>query len=134
MLLSHRSGDRETIRQSAKGDLGFATFAQAVSPQVYIFLIDLPRCFLPCQICDLLNETNDPYYESHLRIFIILSAVVRYANLSSEAHELFILGRFGEILGAPTNPAGEVADFHGHVSAHFAVDAPLQRIRHAWRK
>src|SRR5689334_21595485 len=83
---------------------------------------------------DLFHQSNDANDEADLGVVVIFAAVTDHTDVAGEVHQLFLAGNFGDVIGGPTDAAGEVANFDLHFAGKTAVDAPFQSVVHARRK
>ena len=94
----------------------------------------LMRPLSASELRDVFNQPNHANDQAHLSIFIIFTARVIHAHVTGQVHRFFCFVRFGGVIRAPTDPAGEVTNLYFHFAGELAIEAPLQCVGDARRE
>ena len=80
------------------------------------------------EVEDFFDKPHDAPDEADLSFWIILAAAIGDADVAGEGHLVFVGVGFANVIGAPRDAAGEVADLRFHFPGELAVDVPLEGV------
>ena len=81
------------------------------------------------QFGDLLDKVDPSYDEADLSVLVFLARVVGDSHEAFEVQVRFVRVGDADVIGRPTNAAGEVGDFDRRLAVHFALHVPVKHLR-----
>ena len=86
------------------------------------------------QVGDFLHEVDRAHDQPRLGVVVQFARVVGHADITGQVELRLVLVGNAHVIGAPGEPAGEVADLHGNLAGNLALDVPLQGVVAARRE